>query len=266
MSNIIIDSAPFSNIQRAWQLGDGHFTTLHAESGRLRHWDYHQQRLATACAHLQMTMPDWSVLKEAALACIDLDADQVLRITLVRGAGGRGYSMTGCSETVALLNNSPFPEAYYQWRRQGIAIGVCTGRLGNSPLLAGLKTVNRLEQVLLKAELDQHCWPEALVLDSNDHVVEGVTANVFWREGSLVYTPDLTMTGVHGTVRAWCADYLGSRLTSTPALLPRLLNADEVWLSNALLGIVPVTAIAEHSIHSDFQMTKELQQAYEQID
>lgn len=283
MQPIITDTRSLNAVSRGWQLGDGHFTTVHAKYGHLRHWAYHEARLSAACIRLQMPMPDWATVKEQAQAFVSSAADQVLRITLVRGAGGRGYSMQGCAEPQVLLNTAPFPTQYYQWRELGIEIGVCQGRLGNSPLLAGLKTLNRLEQVLLKAELDGQDWPEALVLNSQDHVVEAVTANVFWREGEAIYTPDLSQLGVWGTMRAWCADYLGERLTITHTSLSRLLAADEVWLTNALLGVVPVTRILERQVGTkgktthvkktnvkttnlnvtEFTMTRELQQAYE---
>lgn len=264
MPDIQLTDAPgVTALSRAWQLGDAHFSTLHAHHGNLRHWYYHQARLQDACIRLQMPIPDWQAVKAAALAAIDPDGDQVLRITLVRGTGGRGYSMTGCGDTTVVLNCAPFPAQYYQWRIQGIRLGVCTGRLGCSSLLAGLKTVNRLEQVLLKAELDANHWPEAVVLDNDGKVIEAVTANLFWREGEQIYTPDLSMAGVCGTVRAWCQDYLGPRLTVTDTRLERLFAADEIWLSNALMGLVPVAAMGEQCFTPDFIITRELQQAYE---
>ncbi|MFP2769453.1 aminodeoxychorismate lyase [Oceanisphaera sp. KMM 10153] len=263
--SIIADTDPLLALSRAWQLGDAHFSTLHARAGRLFHWHYHQARLMAACTRLQMPMPDWNALYAAALAATN-DGDQVLRITLVRGPGARGYGIAGCGETIVMLNRSPFPAHYYRWRQQGIGIGVCAGRLGQSPLLAGLKTVNRLEQVMLKAELEAKGWPEAVVLDAGGRVMEAVTANLFWREGERMYTPDLSMGGVCGTLRAWCLDHLGERLTLADASLSRLLTADEVWLTNALMGVVPVTAIGERHFSSDFIMVKELQQAYEETE
>ncbi|MBM7454717.1 4-amino-4-deoxychorismate lyase [Oceanisphaera litoralis] len=256
---------PLQALSRAWQLGDAHFSTLHARAGKLRHWPYHQARLMDACTRLRMPMPDWNALHATALAALN-GGDQVLRITLARGPGARGYGIAGCGETIVVLNSSPFPAHYYQWRQQGIAIGVCAGRLGQSPLLAGLKTVNRLEQVMLKAELEQNGWPEAVVLDAEGWVMEAVTANLFWRQGERIYTPDLSTGGVCGTLRAWCVDHLGERLTATHAGLSRLLAADEVWLTNALMGVVPVTAIGERVVNSDFMMTRELQQAYEETE
>ncbi len=264
-ANTMADTDPLSALSRAWQLGDAHFSTLHARAGQLCHWFYHQARLMDACTRLQMPMPDWNALYAAALAALN-GGDQVLRITLARGPGARGYGIAGCGDTTVVLNSSPFPGHYYQWREQGIAIGVCAGRLGQSPLLAGLKTVNRLEQVMLKAELEANGWPEAVVLDAEGRVMEAVTANLFWREGERIYTPDLSTGGVCGTLRAWCFDHLGERLAVADARLPRLLAADEVWLTNALMGVVPVTAIGERRFSSDFIMVKELQLAYEETE
>ncbi|MBO1518799.1 aminodeoxychorismate lyase [Oceanisphaera pacifica] len=257
------DAESLASVSRGWQLGDAHFSTLHACQGRLINWSYHVARLQQACQRLHMSMPNADKLRALAEAMIDAQSDRVLRITLVRGIGGRGYSIAGCGAPALVLNCAPFPAHYYQWRQQGVSLGICQGRLGNSPLLAGLKTVNRLEQVLLKAELDAQQWPEALVLDATDNVIEAVTANVFWREGERIFTPDLTNAGVCGTLRAWCQHYLGSRLTVTHSPLKRLLAADEVWLTNALMGIVPVTAIGAQKISSSTIITQELQQAYE---
>ncbi|ART81089.1 aminodeoxychorismate lyase [Oceanisphaera avium] len=269
-------------LSRGWQLGDGHFTTLHAPYGRIRHWPYHRARLSHACERLHMPMPNWQEVKSQLLAHLDATADQVVRITLVRGRGGRGYSIQGCERTQVVITVSSFPAHYYQWRQQGIEIGVCQGRLGCSPLLAGLKTINRLEQVLLKTELERHGWSEALVCDSQGRVQEAVTANVFWRTGEHIFTPVLSELGVWGTMRAWSQDYLGARLTFTQAPLSEVFGADEVWLSNALLGIVAIkaiigppntdTAVLNNPLlpvnrvdfnNQNSQITKELQQAYE---
>jgi 4-amino-4-deoxychorismate lyase len=265
MQTIITPGEPLPALSRGWQLGDGHFTTLHAQTGRLRHWRYHQARLQEACRRLHMVEPDWSWLREQAEAVLD-GSDQVLRISLLRGAGARGYGIDGCGEPTLVLNSSPFPGHYYGWREQGLAIGLCDGRLGSSPLLAGLKTLNRLEQVLLKAELERRGWPEGVVLDAGGRVREAVTANLFWRLGARIFTPDLSSGGVCGTLRAWCREHLGARLTLVDEELPSLLAADEIWLTNALMGVVPVTALGEHWTTSSFTVARELQQAYEQTD
>ena len=247
-------------LQRGWQLGDGHFTTIHAYQGRLCHWSYHQARLAEAGRKLQLAELDWSQLYQRAVNALD-GSDQVLRITVVRGRGARGYGIAGSGCAQVMLTTTPFPAHYYQWQQHGLQIGVCDGRLGTSPLLAGLKTINRLEQVVLKAELDAKGWPEAVVLNEQEHVCEGVSANIFWRCGTDIYTPALTNSGVWGTARAWCQKQLGERLKLTEAPLSELLRADEVWLTNALMGIMPVTGIAEQSFTLG-ALTQDLQKAF----
>ncbi|PSJ47811.1 aminodeoxychorismate lyase [Zobellella endophytica] len=265
MQKIITDNDSEQALSRGWQLGDGHFTTIHAHGGRLRLWRYHQARLAEACARLYLSAPDWRRLHAEALGLLD-GSDQVLRISLLRGPGARGYGIAGCGESTVVLNSSPFPVHYYRWRQQGVAIGVCHGRLGRCPLLAGLKTTNRLEQVLLKAELERQGLSEAVVLNDAGELMEAVTANLFWREGERVCTPDLSEGGVCGTLRAWVLDHLGERVAVVRAGPERLLAADEVWLTNALMGVVPVTAVGEQPFPSSFLLARELQRAYEQTD
>ncbi|WP_458734914.1 aminodeoxychorismate lyase [Zobellella taiwanensis] len=252
-------------LNRGWQLGDGHFTTLHARRGRLRLWPYHQARLAEACRRLLMAPPDWDALYRQATAAAE-DRETVVRVTLLRGPGARGYGIAGCADPTLVINTAPFPQAYLDWRDTGVEIGVCAGRLGHSPLLAGLKTVNRLEQVLLKAELERAGLAEGVVLDQDGHVLEAVTANLFWRRGEHIYTPVLDRGGVRGTLRGWLLDRLGHRVRQVRAPLQELLAADEAWLCNALMGIVPVAAIAGHSLPSSFSTARGLQQQYEQID
>ncbi|WP_165661816.1 aminodeoxychorismate lyase [Oceanimonas sp. MB9] len=252
-------------LARGWQLGDGHFTTMHARRGRVRLWSLHKARLVEACRRLHMAEPDWAAI-DAELAALPDEGDRVVRLTLLRGPGGRGYGIAGCGATTVALNVSPFPAHYVTWREQGIALGLCEGRLGSSPLLAGLKTVNRLEQVLLKAELDAQGLAEGVVLNEAGRVMEAVTANLFWRRGDDIYTPELAIGGVHGTLRRWVMTELGERVQQTSAPLAALQQADEVWLTNALMGLVPARSVAGHDLGGDFSMTRALQQRYEQID
>ncbi|WP_107852457.1 aminodeoxychorismate lyase [Oceanimonas marisflavi] len=263
MQNILHSQEPA--LSRGWMLGDGHFTTMHARRGRVRLWPLHKARLIDACQRLHMAEPDWTAI-EAELAALPDEGDRVVRLTLLRGPGGRGYGIAGCGDTVVALNVSPFPAHYLTWREQGIDLGLCEGRLGSSSLLAGLKTVNRLEQVLLKAELEARELPEGVVLNEEGTVMEAVTANLFWRKGDAVFTPELATGGVHGTLRRWVISELGKQVQEISAPLETLQQADEVWLTNALMGLVPVRTVAGRDLGGDFSMTRALQQRYEQID
>ena len=96
---------------------------------------------------------------------------------------------------------APFPEQYTRWRQEGINLLVCHQRIGETPMLAGLKTLNRLEQVMLKSELVSRDAVEGIVLNSRGFLIEGVSANLFWRRGKTVFTPDLARGGVDGIMR-----------------------------------------------------------------
>lgn len=267
MERIIADTDSDTALRRGWQLGDGHFTTIHGQAGRLRLWSYHQSRLADACERLQMIAPDWAELHNTARELITDGNEQVVRISLLRGPGARGYGIAGCGNTTVVFNRSPFPAHYHDWRQTGIRLGLCRGRLGSSLLLAGLKTLNRLEQVLLKAELEQAGLDEGLVLNAAGELIEAVTANLFWRQGRQIFTPDLSLSGVAGTMRAWVIDTLAERGQSVQTVragLTELLQADEIWLTNALMGIMPVASLPERVI-SSFPTVRQLQCEYEKI-
>ena len=125
---------------------------------------------------------------------------------------------------------------------------VCRQRIGDAPMLAGLKTLNRLEQVLLKSELVSRNAVEGIVLNSRGFLTEGVSANLFWRRGKTVFTPDLARGGVDGIMRRQVMAMLKQmsiELRVVEAPLESLWQAEEVWLTNTLMGVVPVNGIED---------------------
>jgi 4-amino-4-deoxychorismate lyase len=248
---------------RGLTLGDGLFTTLHLKNHRPLLWTYHLNRLREGCNRLKLVQPDYELLYEQCCQLASDDGEASGKIIITRGTGGRGYSPQGCNSPTVVVSVHPYPTHYNDWQRNGIALGVAEQRLGCQPMLAGLKTLNRLEQVLLKDELDDRGLLEAAVLDWQDNVVEAVTANIFWRKGEQIFTPDLKLAGVCGVMRAFVIQQLNSlqhEVTLVSAGLPVLLDADEVWITNALMGIVPVTGI-EDVRYQDHRFVKRLQNA-----
>ncbi|WP_409420027.1 aminodeoxychorismate lyase [Pseudaeromonas sp. ZJS20] len=232
-----------SPADRGLTLGDGFFSTLHVLQGQICLLPYHLARIQTSLTRLAFPPLDLCALS-AALQARALGLEEgVMKIIVTRGQGGRGYSPVGCLSPTVILSLHPYPEHYRQWQRQGIALGELGLRLGLSPLLAGLKTLGRLEQVLFKAELESQGQDEALVCDVAGQMVEAVTANLFWRQGEQVFTPDLAQAGVAGVMRAWCLKQLAQWHCPVHEVRERpdaLAQADEIWLTNALMGLVPV--------------------------
>lgn len=106
-----------------------------------------------------------------------------------------------CQAATRILSVSAYPAYYSQWRKQGITLTLSPIPLGRNPYLAGLKHLNRLEQVLIRSHLEQTDADEALVLDSEGWVTECCAANLFWRTGDIVFTPRLDQAGVNGIMR-----------------------------------------------------------------
>ncbi|WP_038149146.1 aminodeoxychorismate lyase [Tolumonas lignilytica] len=265
---ILVNGSTSSTISvqdRGLTLGDGHFTTLLLKQQRPQLWHLHIQRIQQACARLKLLPPDFDTLYEQCCQlAASVDTEYACgKIIMTRGVGGRGYSPQGCHSPSIIVSAHPYPIHYLEWQRQGIILDVAEQRVGWQPILAGLKTLNRLEQILLKDELDHKGLAEAVVLDWQGNVVEAVTANLFWRKEEKVYTPDLQQTGVCGVMRAFVMQQLmdwqyPAELVSVG--LDSLLNADEIWITNALMGVVPVIGIKEVK-YEDHRFAKRLQSA-----
>ncbi|MCQ1057768.1 aminodeoxychorismate lyase [Photobacterium sp. ZSDE20] len=247
---ILINGKPDNQItvtDRAMQYGDGCFTTMLVESGEIRLWPFHLERLKETLSLLDIAEPNWDELATTVSKLATRYPDKGgLKVLISRGSGGRGYSASGCSDTQVVVSEFAWPEHYLQWQQDGITLGVCQQRLSHSPMLAGYKHLNRLEQVLLKREAEQHQWLDAVVLDVVGNVVESIASNIFWRRGNTLYTPSLQLSGVRGVMRRHIfqlvteLDYCLEIVNST---LDCLLCADEVFITNALMALVPVNEI-----------------------
>lgn len=228
---------------RAIQFGDGCFTTARVNNGEIQLLDAHLNRLADACVRLGIPLPDRNLLSEEMRAVANAHPLAVLKVVITRGAGGRGYSAAGCASPNRLLSISPYPAFYHPWRELGITLTQSPVRLGRNPLLAGLKHLNRLEQVLIRQHLDASPAHEAVVLDSEGWLIECCAANLFWRKGQRIFTPRLDQAGVNGLMRQHILALLAQspwQVEEVSALVSELETADEVFICNALMPLVPV--------------------------
>ena len=245
-----VNGQPGSTISlsdRSFQYGDGCFTTIMTKNALPQYWPLHIERMQACLDLLGIDSPDWAEvgcwLDRAAM-----DAPLAgLKLHISRGEGGRGYSPAECDCPVVTISAFSYPEHYLGWRADGVELGVCERRLGIMPLLAGHKHNNRLEQVLLRAELDQKGYQDGLVRDINDNVIETTMANLFWVRDSSLYTPDMESCGVAGVVRRLVirqAKKLGLEVCIGQFKLEHLEHAHEVFMTNSILGVAPVKSIA----------------------
>lgn len=233
---------------RSFHYGDGGFTTILTAHGNIQHWALHQARMEACLQALAIPFPDWTqVYTWLQTACLP-DALAGLKLHISRGSGGRGYSPAGLDQPTITISHFAYPAHYMALRTQGVALGICEQRLGLNPLLAGHKHNNRLEQVLLKAEMDRAGYLDGVVLDIDDHLVETTMANLFWVHNCTLYTPQLDRAGVAGVARQQVLQWASCH--DLPVMMGKmsltaLQQADEVFITNSILGVAPVIQIAE---------------------
>lgn len=224
--------------------GDGLFETIRFEGARAPLWAGHMQRLALGCARLRLPAFDAARLWYEAQAVVRDAAQAVVRITLTRGSGTRGYAMPAAPQATRIVAAHPMPALEAAWYRDGVRLHLCETRLAEQPLLAGLKHLNRLEQVLARSEWNDAAIAEGLLCDARGHAISATAANLFAVFDGVVVTPRLDRCGVAGVLRA-------ELLRAFPAIelrelsLAACLTASELFLSSSVRGILPVQAVAD---------------------
>lgn len=265
---ILINGQPETTIpvsDRGLQYGDGLFETLAFRNGELEFLDQHISRLQTGCERLNLHFTQLTSLKaELAMLCAQTPVDSVIKVILTRGSGGRGYKAPAQNEAIRILSSHPLPD-YPPSYQSGVKVRICEHRLGLNPALAGIKHLNRLEQVLARSEWDDTAISEGLMLDYDNNLVEGTMSNLFIVKNQQLLTPTLTQAGIAGIMRAEIlklADKIGIMATEQALSIEHLLGADEVFVSNSIIGIWPVTELADYNKVWDYGLvTRQLQSA-----
>ncbi len=233
---------------RGLAYGDGLFETIVVRAGRPVRLDRHLARLTTGCQRLALNI-DLTLLRGELLTFAAQLGDGVLKLILTRGDGLRGYATSSTQLCRRILQGSPLPAYPASNAGQGVQLFRCATRLAEQPLLAGLKHLNRLEQVLARAEWQDPAFAEGLLCDYSDRVIEGVFSNLFLVKDGELLTPELSRCGVAGVMRA---EVLQQAESSAIACCVRdisyaeLLAADELFLTNSLYGIWPVRCLDGH--------------------
>jgi 4-amino-4-deoxychorismate lyase len=226
---------------RGLHYGDGLFETIAVVEGRLRLWNAHMERLQRGCEVLGLPLPDLQQLHDEALFLCGTVERTVLKLVITRGSGGRGYRPPQDVAPQRILFSYPWPD--FPDLSHGICLRVCQTPLACNPALAGIKHLNRLEQVLARAEWDDPAIHEGLMCDLDGRVKEGTMSNLFWVADGRLFTPDLSRCGVAGVMRAQVmalARDLGIGVSTAEIHPEELAQADEIFLTNSLIGIWPV--------------------------
>ncbi len=236
------------SIDRAAAYGDGLFETIAIRADKPRLWSLHSERLQIGCTRLGLPCPEphgLLVKLEAAISTARLSTViATAKLTVSAGNSGRGYRRNPNADPLVRISvhaAHSLPTEKYQG---GVSVRLCTTRLGVQPLLAGIKTLNRLEQVMARAEWNDEKIFEGLMLDTDGRLICGTMSNVFISKESVLITPAITRCGVTGVMRRHIINLLrneeGMDCEVRDISLKELAAADEVFLSNSQFGILPV--------------------------
>ena len=233
-------------LDRGLAYGDGVFRTMRAQAGRVRLWRLHVTKLQSDCERLGIACPDEAQLRSDVERVLADHADCAVKAVVTRGCGGRGYAGFDATEPTRIVARFPLPAARAGSDEHGVCTRWCRIRLGHQPALAGVKHLNRLENVLARREWTCDAIAEGILCDVHEQVIGGTMSNVFVLEQGRLVTPPLDRCGVEGVQRA------------------RLLAAEQVYLTNSVMGLwwisrlddrcwsrAPLTALLQTALQGD---------------
>lgn len=220
---------------------------MHVVGRQVRLLDYHLRRVNHDAQALGI-----------ALNCVELatainqfvaghgSEQYVLKVHVCAGEGGRGYARDPKKPSLVRFSVHDYPVHYANVKQRGAKLICADTRLAIQPALAGIKHMNRLEQVLIKQEVINRDADDALVFDTNNHVIEASAGNVFFHNGVHWCTPELGGCGVNGVVRQYLLDAANKAekpIEQGSYTIEDIASAHALVITNALMGVMPVTII-----------------------
>jgi branched-chain amino acid aminotransferase len=280
------EQAVVSVFDRSFLYGDGLFETMRVTKGKPFRWWAHMERLRKGGDFIGLKIPfACKSLEKFAHELIAKNqmAEALLRLTVSRGIGPRGYSPKGADKPIVVMTLHPFPGApnsnSARFTGSSKHAGSETGapakwklhtaslRLPAGEKLAHFKTANKLAQVLARAEADAVGADEALLCNTEGFVIEGASCNLFWIEGDTVCTPPLASGILAGVTRAVTVELCGQLAVSvserqiTAADLQRTAG---VFLTLSSLGVVEATSLDGVTL-SSAPLVAKLRAAYDEL-
>ncbi|OPX55255.1 4-amino-4-deoxychorismate lyase [Oceanospirillum multiglobuliferum] len=232
---------------RGLAYGDGLFETCRLIDGVAPLLSLHWQRLCAGCIRLKLPNPFHSCadFAQKLSQVVPHNGGGLAKLILTRGSGGRGYLAPSDPVVSWILQGFPVPETPLEHYHQGVVVRRCALQLSVQPILAGLKHLNRLEQVLARAEWQDDGIFDGLLFDQNQRLIESTVCNIFVIKKDQLLTPLLDQSGVAGVMRAAIIESssaLALDIKETNITENQLLNADAAFLCNSVRGIIPIRA------------------------
>jgi 4-amino-4-deoxychorismate lyase len=244
---MLINGQPATSLpitDRGLAYGDGVFETMRYAERALLFRELHVQRLEASCNRLGLALD--RVALDAEISTVLQSADTsagILKLIVTRGPAGRGYRPPPQASCSRILSLHPLPDYGPLQPEQGVRAFLCRQRLAEQPALAGIKHLNRLEQVLASSEWPDESFMEGVMLDMHDRIIEGTRSNLFIVRDGRLQTPDLSRCGIDGIMRQLLLRNYGNMAQTGDYTLSDLLAADEVFFCNSVVGVWPLVTL-----------------------
>ncbi|MHC4322035.1 MAG: aminodeoxychorismate lyase [Planctomycetota bacterium] len=262
-----------SSGDRGFLYGDGVYETLRSYNGKpfklaehLERMRYSSEQLKISFAYTNADIGEW--INE--LIEKNSSQDAYIRITLSRGTGGGRLQMDDNIEPTTLIQVKPLTPYDIKLYEEGISLVVSNYRRSTSCPISRHKSTNLLKSIILKEEAKKRSAHEAIIMNTDEYVAECVVSNVFFVNNGSVVTPSLDTNILPGITRRTVLDICkesgipaGEELFKVEALL----NANEVFITNSLMEIIPVSKIENYKIGETIpgKITQQLMSAYKSL-
>jgi aminodeoxychorismate lyase len=263
------EQAVVSVFDRSFLYGDGLFEVARICNGKPFRWAQHVERFMGGAAFLKINVPvKAEELHGLALELVKRNrmTEALLRISLSRGVGIRGYSPKGAEHPTLVMTLHAAPKMGGKpppgWR-----VMTASRRLPANEPLAQFKNCNKLPQILARAEADAAGADDALLLNTAGEVVEASSSNLFWIRDNVVCTPPLAsgiLAGVTRLVVLEICGKLGIQAKQEGIKPEGLLRVQGVFLSMSSWGVVEVESIDQHAVHRA-PLAKKIRKAYQEM-
>jgi 4-amino-4-deoxychorismate lyase len=263
-----VETALVPASDRGLSYGDGVFRTLAVLNGIPQHWLRHYAKLSSDCAAIGMRCPDETLFQKDLRGVCPTNPNCALKIIVTRGAAERGYAYAETARPTRIVLSARLPNYPQTYVSRGVKVRRCQLKLAHQPALAGIKHLNRLENVLARAEWTGSDITEGVLCDVDDNVIGGTMTNLFVVNGENLATPSLHRCGIAGVTRQRvleAAARYGVACEVRNLPLSDVLLADEIFLVNSLAGIWPVREIDRKSFALG-AVTRSVQQWLKQED
>ncbi len=265
MNSIVIingeEQANISIFNRNVQYGDGLFETCIAKDNQILFWNKHLSRLDIGCDKLKIKKIEESIWLEDIKKALSLSSKKqcIIKLILSRGNSQRGYSypdeILPVRIVIASEMNKPQSKGLF-------SLEYAQSGYHSNPNLAGIKHCNRIEQILARATMHKD---EAIMLDENEDIISVTQGNIYFIFGNNLVTPKLDKCGVVGSRRSLILELAKSisiNVKEDTVSKTQAEKADEVFISNSLIGVQSVGSIENFHLKKNSK-TKKIKSAFD---